>query len=221
MKGLWTKWVAAGALCAMALFGYARLDEPGFEGSVALGEWVGPWGFGAVGGEGSGSFVDSGEHDFVRTGNHALRLTVRDNGNPEAVAWAGVSQTKLCEPRSRVRAGAWIYCSGDHSPPTEGRAIAQLRLEYFRDETAEQIIPTHVTLSTPFTSSTGHAPDTWHLVQVYDRVPSQARALKFSILLLSQRPDNKGKVVWIDDAFLEFQDQHGAGSYTDFEGRAY
>ena len=42
-------------------------------------------------------------------------------------------------------------------------------------------------------------------MQVYDRVPSQARSMKFSILLLSQKPNKQPKVVWVDDAFLEFQ----------------
>ena len=95
--------------------------------------------------------------------------------------------------------------------------MAQLRLEYFQDEYAEQIIPTHVTLSTPFTSSIGHAPDTWHLIQVYDRVPNEAQTVKFSILLLSQKPNNEPKVVWVDDAFLEFQGPRPGSLQREFE----
>ena len=93
--------------------------------------------------------------------------------------------------------------------------MAQLRLEYYHDDFAEQLIPTHVTLSTPFTSSVGYAADTWHLVQVYDRIPPQARSIKFTILLLSQRPDSERKVVWVDDAFMEFQGRRAGHSFSD------
>lgn len=201
-----------------ALYSQANLSEPGFEGNVVMGNWVGPWGHGALGGHGSGSFVDGGSDDFVRSGDRSLRLTVSDDGNPNAVAWAGISQTQKCMPGSKVRAGAWIYSSPDHHPPTEGRAMAQLRLEYFEDDYAEYVIPTHISLSTPFTSTAGYEPDTWHLIQLYDRVPDMARTVKFSILLLSQQPNHQPKMVWVDDAFLEFQGPRYKSRYTDFEG---
>lgn len=217
MKGFCNRLGLVLLVGGVALYSSARLSEPGFEGDVSMGKWIGPWSYGALGGEGSGSYVDRGENDFVRNGTHALRLTVRDNGNQNAVGWTGISQTQDCTPGAKVRAGAWVYCSAERSPPTEGRAMAQLRLEYYRDDYAQEIIPTHVTLSTPFTSSAGHAPDTWHLLQMYDRVPRQAKTLKFSIVLLSQKPNAAHKVVWVDDAFLEFHGPRSDGPRSDYE----
>jgi len=180
-----------------------------------MGVWSGPWGYGALGGHGSGSFVDASAHDYVRSGERSLRLAVRDDGNPSAVAWSGISQTVRCRPGSKVRAGAWVFYRSAYFPPTEGRAMAQLRLEYFSDEFGERLIPTRVSLSTPFTSSSGYAPDTWHLVQVYDRVPRRARSVKFSIMLLSQKPDGREKIVWVDDAFLQFRESRARSGYQD------
>lgn len=213
------KVLLSAVFASLAVYGYANLSEPGFEGPVVMGAWQGPWGHGALGGQGYGSYVDDGGHDYARTGNRSLRLTVSDDGNPLAVGWAGISQTQRCKPGSKVKAGAWVYCDSKQFPPTEGRAMAQLRLEYFEDDYAEHLIPTHISLSTPFTSSSGYAPDTWHLVQVYDRVPRQAKTVKFSVLLLSQKPNGERKTVWVDDAFLEFQGPKSRRDRQDFEYR--
>jgi hypothetical protein len=206
----------AANLFTAAVFCCGQLSNPGFEDGQ-LAPWEGPWGGGALGGEGTGQLVEAGPGNFVHSGRQSLRLTVWDDGNPSAAAWAGISQSHSCQPGQKLRAGAWIYCSSSDSPPLEGLALAQLRLEYFRDDFSQEEIPTHITLSTPFSSSAGYAPDTWHLLQVYDRAPPQAGLVKMSIMLLSQVPDGRPKVVWVDDAFVEFQSPRPQHSYYGFE----
>jgi len=211
VSGMCTRVAILVLLAGISVWGKASLTQPGFE-SDSEGAWVGPWGYGALGGSGGGRIVLKGEADgFVRSGDRAVRLSVSDDGNPSAVAWSGISQLQSCFPGDKVRAGVWVYYDEELSPPSEGLALAQLRLEYFQDDLGEQIIPTHISLSTPFSSSSGYAPNTWHLVQVYDRVPSLAQSVKFSILLLSQIPNHQEKTVWVDDAFLEFHSSRYQG----------
>lgn len=191
--------MAGGALLTSAAL---QVHELGFE---KPGEWLGPWGFGTLGGQGSGKFVQKTDGAAVRSGEKALLLTVEDDGSPKAVAWAGSSHMERCIPGSKVKAGAWFRYSSSDSPPTEGRAVGQLRLEYFEDGEGQQLIPSHVSMSAPFTSSADNISEFWHLVELYDRVPDQAQSMKFSILLLSQQPNGQKKQVWVDDAFLEVQ----------------
>lgn len=216
MNCIRTKWAALFVLALCISWGHANLAELGFENGLK--GWSEPWGYGTLGGHGEGQFVEADESNFVRSGERALRLTVRDDGTANAVAWAGISYQQEVEPGSKIRAGAYLFYSAHDSPPTEGRALAQLRLEYYSDALAKEVIPTHISLSSPFTSTGDSENGAWHLLQVYDRVPEEARTLKYTIMLLSQRPNGEEKKIWVDDAFIETRPPRSRSAYRESRG---
>lgn len=195
--------LGAAACLALAAGPTARAgtDRSGFEADESC-EWSGPWGGGMDGGAGKGDFVTPAPGDFVRSGKRALRLSVWDNGASNATGWAFLAQKLPCASGARVRAGASFYASSSVLPVPSG-AVAQLRLEYYYDQTCESQIPTHVMLSEPFSLADGRQPDVWHAVEVRDRVPDGATCLKFSIVLLARRPGRVPGAIWVDDTFVD------------------
>lgn len=189
----------SGLLITGSVLTAARTTDLGFEDVT---QWVGPWGQGALGGQGKAAIVSGQGGHPVRTGERSLHLSVEDDGSPNAVAWAGTSHLEPCLGGGKIRAGAWFNYSSQDNFPTEGLAAGQLRLEYFADEIGQELIPDRASLSSGFPAKED-ATSSWGLVELYDRVPPEARSVRFSILLLSQKPTGQKKEVWVDDAFLE------------------
>ena len=200
--------VLAALLASIVLFSRAQIVQSSFEEPLSP-TWKGPEGGGACGGFGEGSIISIGKEDFVRSGKHAVKLTVGDNGNPNAMAWAGVMQTLPCAAGRKVRVGAWLYYSSA-SLPLLNTSQAQLKIEYFEDKDAKQLLPGHIYLSTPFNSAT-YKPDTWHLIEAFDRAPQSACSLKFSIVITSQNATSRRQAVWLDDMFVDVQAMKPAG----------
>jgi len=172
----------------------------GFEKDSSM-TWDGPAGGGVFGGQGSGSIVLSGDTDFVHSGLRSIRLRIWDDGNSDAVAWAGIMHTLPCERRRRVRVGAWLYFSSTIYP-LDTSASAHLRVEYFEDLEGNTLIPGRVHLSPPLDISTYKA-DTWHQLEATDRIPPQARSLRVSVVLTAHRLEGKTEAVWLDDLYVD------------------
>lgn len=190
------------AVVSIVLFCRAQRVQSSFEEPLGP-AWVGPHGGGSAGGSGCGEIVAAGPRDFVHEGDRSVRLTVWGDGRPEAVCWAGVISVVPCDGGCRVRAGTWLYFSSEVMPLCTG-ALAQLKIEYFEDEQAQQLVPRHIYISPPFDSQS-YRPDAWHLVEAGDRAPARARSLKVSILMTAQRPGCRRQAVWMDDVFVEVQ----------------
>ena len=161
-------------------------------------------GGGDGGGKGVCTFVSTGQTDFARSGNQSLRLMIWDEGTRDAVSWATFAQVYPCTPGRKIHAGAWLYFSSAIFPLLDERATVQLRVEYFTDAEATQINPQHVRVSSPFSPTVGFIPDTWHLVETFDRAPDNTRAMKLSIMLCSEVNNGCRQAVWADDVFVEF-----------------
>ena len=161
-------------------------------------------GGGHGGGKGVCSFVSTGQTDFARSGNQALRLMIWDEGNRDAVSWATFAQVYPCTPGRKIHAGAWLYFSSAIFPLLDDRATVHLRVEYFTDPEATQINPQHVRVSSPFNPAVGFLPDSWHLVETFDRAPENTKAMKVSIMLCSEMNNGCRQAVWADDVFVEF-----------------
>jgi hypothetical protein len=190
--------IAAAALPCRAQL-YCFSFEPPMKES-----WEGPGGGGAFGGDGSGEFVCAAEGGFARTGERALCLQIWDNGDANAVSWAGITQLQPCKGGTKLHVGAWFFFSSKFNPLLNDKATAQIRVEYFTDPQASRVNPLHVSLSRPFTASGEFAPDKWHLVELNDRAPVSSRSMKVSIILSSPPTDGQHQAVWIDDIFVEF-----------------
>jgi hypothetical protein len=200
--------VLAALLASIVLFSRAQIVQSSFEEPLSP-TWKGPEGGGTCGGFGEGCVVSIGKENFVRSGKHAVKLTVGDNGNPDAMAWAGVMQTLPCEAGRKVRVGAWLYYSSALLS-LHNTSQAQLKIEYFEDNDAKQLLPGHIFLSTPFNSAT-YKPDTWHLIEAFDRVPQNASSMKFSIVVTSQKAASARQAIWLDDMFVDMQAPRPAG----------
>ena len=187
---------------SVVLFCRAQIVQSSFEEPLSP-TWQGPEGGGACGWFGEGAVIGIGKENFVHSGKHAVKLAVGDDGNPNAMAWAGVMQILPCVAGKKVRVGAWLYYSSV-SMPLLNTSQAQLKIEYFEDKDAKQLLPGHVFLSTPFNSATYKA-DTWHLIEAFDRAPQNARSLKFSIVITSQNATARRQAVWLDDMFVDVQ----------------
>lgn len=187
-------------LASLVLLGRAQLVESSFEEPLSP-TWTGPEGGGTSGGHGHGAIVKAGPSHFVRTGQQSVQLVVGDNGDPNSMCWAGLMKVMPCQPSRRVRVGAWLYFSSSVLP-LEGETCAQLKIEYFDDRDALQLLPTHVFLSAPFNPRT-HRPDTWHFFEAFDRAPTHASSLKFSIVVTARRLGGREQAVWIDDMFVD------------------
>ena len=161
-------------------------------------------GGGHGGGKGVCAFVSTGQTDFARSGSQALRLMIWDEGNCSAVSWATFAQVYPCTPGRKIHAGAWLYFSSAIFPLLDERATVQLRVEYFTDAEATQINPQHVRVSSPFSPTVGFVPDSWHLVETFDRAPENTRAMKLTIMLCSEVNNGCRQAVWADDVFVEF-----------------
>lgn len=198
------------AIASIVIFSRAQLVESSFEEPLSP-TWRGPEGGGSSGGQGSGSIVRLGDSDFVRSGERSIRLMVWDNGSPDAVAWAGVMQVLPCKPCRKVRVGAWLYFS-DSVLPLTSETTAQLKIEYFEDTDAKQLVPTHIFLSPPFCAATYQA-NTWHLIQAVDRAPAHAVSLKFSVVVTGQQLHGRQQAVWLDDMFVEVQAPRAADAF--------
>jgi hypothetical protein len=165
--------VLAALLASIVLFSRAQIVQSSFEEPLSP-TWKGP-----------------------------VKLTVGDDGNPNAMAWAGVMQTLPCEAGRKVRVGAWLYYSSALLP-LRNTSQAQLKIEYFEDKAAKQLLPGHIFLSTPFNPAT-YKPDTWHLIEAFDRAPQNASSMKFSIVVTSQKATRRRQAIWLDDMFVEIQ----------------
>jgi hypothetical protein len=97
----------------------------------------------------------------------------------------------------------WLYYSSATLPLSDS-SQAQLKIEYFEDQEAKQLLPGHIFLSTPFNPAT-YKPDTWHPIEVFDRAPQNACSMKFSIVVTSQKATRRQQAVWLDDMFVEIQ----------------
>jgi hypothetical protein len=179
---------------------FERCDH-GFE-SCEADDWSGPWGGGTGGGSGRGAVVAAGGGQHVRSGRHAARLSVWDDGGSNAVAWVFLSERRACRAGARIRAGAHVYGSST-TEPLPNHALVQIRVEYYYDRSCESQIPTHVMLSEPFSPQHGSVPDAWQALEVRDRAPEGAVCVKVTILLLCERPGPRPATVWVDDLFLE------------------
>jgi hypothetical protein len=200
--------VLAALLASVVLFSRAQIVQSSFEEPLSP-TWTGPEGGGSCGGFGEGSVVSIGKEDFVRSGKHAVKLTVGDDGSPNAMAWAGVMQTLPCSPGKKVRVGAWLYYSSAQLT-LHNTAQAQLKIEYFEDKEAKQLLPCHIFLSTPFNPAT-YKPDAWHLIEAFDRAPQNACSMKFSIVITSQEATCRRQAIWLDDMFVDIQAPRPAG----------
>lgn len=200
--------VLAALLASIVLFSRAQIVQSSFEEPLSP-TWEGPEGGGTGGGFGEGCVVSIGKEDFVRSGRHAVKLTVGDDGNPNAMAWAGVMQTLPCGAGRKVRVGAWLYYSAALMP-LNNTSQAQLKIEYFEDKEAKQLLPSHIFLSTPFNSET-YKPDTWHLIEAFDRAPQNASSMKFSIVITSQKTTSQRQAIWLDDMFVDIQASRPTG----------
>lgn len=203
-------------LASIVLFSRAQLVQSSFEEALSS-TWRGPEGGGWGGGDGAGLIVDLGKEEFVRTGQRAVRLCVWDDGSPEAAAWAGVMQVLPCSPRRKVHVGAWLYFSSKVLP-LRGEACAQLKIEYFEDDQARRLIPSHIFLSPPC-EPVSYKPDTWHLIQATDRAPQCAKSLKFSVVVTARKLAGRREAVWLDDMFVEMP-PHPPGPKSDAGARA-
>lgn len=192
----------AALLASIVLFSRAQVVQSSFEEPLSP-TWKGPEGGGACGGFGEGCVVSIGKEDFVRSGKHAVKLTVGDDGNPNAMAWAGVMRTLSCAAGKKVHVGAWLYYSSALLT-LHNTSQAQLKIEYFEDKEAKQLLPGHIFLSTPFNPAI-YKPDTWHLIEACDRVPPNASSMKFSIVVTSQQATSRRQAIWLDDMFVEIQ----------------
>jgi hypothetical protein len=201
--------VLAALLASIVLFSRAQIVQSSFEEPLSP-TWKGPEGGGACGGFGEGCVVSIGKENFVRSGKHSVRLTVGDDGNPSAMAWAGVMQTLPCGAGRKVRVGAWVYYSSALLP-LNNASQAQLKIEYFEDKEATRLLPCHIFLSTPFNPAT-HKPDTWHLIEAFDRAPQNASSMKFSIVVTSQKATCRRQYIWLDDMFVEIQASRPMGN---------
>lgn len=201
--------VLAALIASVVLFSRAQIVQSSFEEPLSP-TWKGPEGGGACGGFGEGSVVSIGKEDFVRSGRHAVKLLVGDDGNPNAMAWAGVMQTLPCAAGKKVRVGAWLYYSSALMPLLH-TSQAQLKIEYFEDKEARQLLPGHIFLSTPFNPAT-YKPDNWHLIEAFDRAPQNACSLKFSIVVTSQKATAHKQAIWLDDMFVEILASKSTGN---------
>lgn len=192
----------AALLASIVLFSRAQIVQSSFEEPLSP-TWKGPEGGGACGGFGEGCVVSIGKEDFVRSGKHAVKLTVGDDGDPNAMAWSGVMRTLPCTAGKKVRVGAWLYYSSALLT-LQDTSQAQLKIEYFEDKEAKHLLPGHIFLSTPFNPTT-HKPDAWHLIEAFDRIPQNASSMKFSIVVTSQKAACRRQAVWLDDMFVEIQ----------------
>jgi hypothetical protein len=190
------------AAASVVLFCRAQIVESSFEEPLSP-TWVGPEGGGHCGGDGAGEIVGVGAGSYVHTGKHAVRLVVWDDGNPDAASWAGVMRVLPCTPGRRIRVGAWLYFSSE-TLPLRSDSQAQLKIEYFEDAEAEQLIPTHLFLSPPFDASS-YKSDDWHRIEAADRAPQGARSMKFSIVVTARNMKGQREAVWLDDLFVEVQ----------------
>ena len=190
------------AIVSIVFFCRAQLVQSSFEEPLSP-TWLGPEGGGHCGGSGSGEVVGLGASNYVHSGEHAVRLAVWDDGSPSAVSWAGVMRVLPCTPSRRVRIGAWLYFSSKVLP-LRTDSLTQLKIEYFEDDNARDLIPTHLFLSPPFDPSS-YQPDTWHRVEATDRAPQGARSMKVSIVMTAQNMHGRKEAVWLDDLFVELQ----------------
>ncbi|MFH0953406.1 MAG: hypothetical protein V1873_03655 [Verrucomicrobiota bacterium] len=204
-------------LASIVLFSRAQLVQSSFEEPLSP-TWHGPEGGGAEGGNGDGLVVTLDADDFVRTGEHSIRLRVWDDGSPSALSWAGMMQILPCRAGRKVRVGAWLYCSSSVLP-MRGESCAQLKIEYFEDDRAQRLIPTHLFLSPPFNPRT-YKPDAWHLIEACDRAPQYARSLKFSVVITAQKLNGEKQAVWLDDMFVEMQPPKPVGASGGDGGKA-
>jgi len=188
-------------LASVVLFCRAQLVESSFE--EPLTSWEGPDGGGSCGGQGGGEIINLGSNDFVRTGEHALRLKVWGSGNENSVTWAGVMKKLPCPGGRKVRIGAWLY-SSSYALPLDEKTCAQLKIEYFADQDAQKLIPTHIYLSPPFAPSS-YPPDRWHLLEATDRAPQDVCSLRFSIVMTAASLGKSQQAIWLDDISVEVQ----------------
>ncbi len=199
-KGRLVSSMLVAALVSMVLLGRAQLVESSFEEPLTP-SWEGPEGGGASGGQGRGAVVEASATNFVRTGRRSVQLVVWDDADANSMSWAGLTKVMPCLPSRRVRVGAWLYFSSSVLP-VGGETCAQLKIEYFDDEDAQRILPTHVFLSAPFNPRT-HRTDSWHFVEAFDRAPPHACRLRFSIVMTARRLGGREQAVWVDDMFVD------------------
>ena len=193
----------------MVFLSRAQIVQSSFEEPLNP-TWTGPEGGGACGGFGNGCVVSLGKEDFVRSGKYSVKLTVGNDGNPNAMAWADVMRTLPCPGGKKVRVGVWLYYSSTLLP-LQNTSQAQLKIEYFEDSDAKQLLPDHVFLSPPFNSES-YKSDTWHLIEAFDRAPKNASSMKFSIVVTSQKATRQTQAVWLDDLFVEVQRSKSPGT---------
>lgn len=191
---------------AVVVFCPAQIIRLSFE-ETETHAWEGPYGGGSHGGQGGGVIVSDGPEDFVRTGKHAVRLDVWDDGSSESIAWAGITQRLPCDLRRSVRAAVWLYFSSSVRPLTEG-TCALLRIEYFEDPDGLDLIAQHMYVSKPLRPDS-HSSDVWHQVEARDRIPTDAKSLRVSIVLTGQGMAGKTQAVWVDDLCVEVQPVSG------------
>ncbi len=173
------------ALTSLVFLCRAQFVQSSFEEPLSP-TWKGPEGGGSSGGGGGGCIVSRSSNEFVRTGKQAVRLVIWDDGSPESVSWAGLMKIAKCSAGRKVHVGAWVFFSSDILPMDSGCASAQLKVEYFQDESAEELIPTHIYLSAPFSPDSLEA-NKWHLLEAVDRAPQHARSMKFSVVVTGQK----------------------------------
>ena len=198
----------AALLVSIVLFSRAQIVQSSFEEPLNP-LWTGPEGGGACGGFGNGCVVSIGKKDFIRSGKRSVKLTVGSDGDPNAMAWAGMMRTLPCTGGKKVRVGAWLYYSSTLLP-LQNTSQTQLKIEYFEDTDAKQLLPDHVFLSPPFNSES-YESDTWHLIEAFDRAPKNAASMKFSIVITAQKVTCQQQAVWLDDMFVEVQTPKGSG----------
>ena len=188
------------SLASLVILTRAQLVQSGFE-ELKNPAWYGPEGGGTSGGQGEGKLVCIGTNDFAHKGEHSIRLMIWDNGSPDAVSWADVTQILPCSGSRKVHVGAWLYFSSSVFP-VKTNALTQLKIEYFEDKQARQLIPTHIFLSPPFDPAM-QKPDSWQYVEAFDRAPQNASSMKFSVVMTGQRLKGQREAMWLDDMFAE------------------
>jgi hypothetical protein len=139
----------------------------------------------------------------VRSGDSAVCLKVWKTQDTNAVAWSSLSQTITCEPLRRLRAEAWFLVSSNRWPLSRAGTMAHLRIEYYDDTRGRHVIPSRAAMSEPFPLAAGHRAGIWQKVELVDRAPPDAHALKCSVVLMSDNLSQEPQAIWVDDIAVD------------------
>ncbi len=198
--------IASALILVAGLVRANDLSDPGFE-SPGSTVWRGPIGGGLLGGAGGGEILAKADGGWPRTGRRAAALKIWGHTNENAVAWSSISQTIRCAPLARIRAQAWVCADTNGQAGSAADSITQLRVDFFADEAAKSPTPTRATFSESYPSA-AKSTNLWTQLAVATRVPSDARSMTVSVVLMADKRGAQPRTIWVDDLSVESSGGH-------------